>query len=204
MKFDFTQALEWFNNLDIKARYALLARVLSVFALMDVLFIMGPQALAHAKIEEEAKALSQDIGRVSADKQRILQLKKNLDQSRTKLEAMNLKIRPLQDVPAILEQISGIANEFNVRIDQLMPQKQEQETLITSDDGNYYALPIVIQVRCGYHMFGRFLNKLENQNLYFTVKDLMMTSNENDSKNHLFAATLKVILVDKTGKEKKA
>ena len=64
--------------------------------------------------------------------------------------------------------------------------------------GQYFALPIVIQARCGYHMFGRFLNRLENEEMYSILKDLIVQSDEKDPHTHLFNMTIKVILLDKT------
>ena len=108
-----------------------------------------------------------------------------------------MKVRPIQEVPAVLSTISSIANEFGVKIDQMVPEKSQQETLTTAADSKYYALPIVIKARCGYHMFGHFLNKLENENMYFIMKDFIIQNDGPNSNTHLFSLTIKMILVDK-------
>jgi hypothetical protein len=64
--------------------------------------------------------------------------------------------------------------------------KSQQETLTSSADGKYYALPVVIKARCGYHMFGRFLNKLENEDLYFIMKDFIIQNDDKDPNTHAF------------------
>ena len=102
------------------------------------------------------------------DKQRINLLKKNLQEERTQLKSLSVKVRPIQEVPIILStSISSIANEYGVKIDQLVPEKNLQENLKAASDSKYYSLPIVIKAHCGYHMFGHFLNKLENENMFF-------------------------------------
>lgn len=194
---DLSKIFEAFNNLNEQARYSILGCVVVLVLLLDVFLLVLPQCGSISDINDQIKTLSTDTAQVVTDKQRIDQLKKSLEQTRLTLEAMNLKIRPLQEVPAILETISRIANEYDVKIDKLVPQKQEQESLTKSEDGHYYALPIVIQARCGYHMFGRFLNKLENEDLYFSLKDLLVQDDEKNPRIHLFSLTINIILVDK-------
>lgn len=194
---DLSKIFEAFNNLNEQARYSILGGVVVLVLLLDVFLLVLPQCGSISDINDQIKTLSTDTAQVVTDKQRIDQLKKSLEQTRLTLEAMNLKIRPLQEVPAILETISRIANEYDVKIDKLVPQKQEQESLTKSEDGHYYALPIVIQARCGYHMFGRFLNKLENEDLYFSLKDLLVQDDEKNPRIHLFSLTINIILVDK-------
>ena len=106
-------------------------------------------------------------------------------------------MRPIQEVPAILSIISGIANEYGVKIDQLLPEKNLQEALPTAADGKYYALPIVIKAHGGYHKFGHFLNKLENGDMFFILKDFIIQNDEKDTNTRLFSLTIKLILVDK-------
>lgn len=194
---DLSKIFEAFNNLNEQARYSILGCVVVLVLLLDVFLLVLPQCGSISDINDQIKTLSTDTAQVVTDKQRIDQLKKSLEQTRLTLEAMNIKIRPLQEVPAILETISRIANEYDVKIDKLVPQKQEQESLTKSEDGHYYALPIVIQARCGYHMFGRFLNKLENEDLYFSLKDLLVQDDEKNPRIHLFSLTINIILVDK-------
>jgi len=204
MKMDLSKILEAFNSLNEQARYSILGGVVVLVLLLDVFLLVLPQCGSIVDINDQIKTLSTDTAQVLTDKQRINQLKKSLDQTRSTLEAMNIKIRPLQEVPAILDTISRIANEYEVKIDKLVPQKQEQESLTQAEEGHYYALPIVIQARCGYHMFGRFLNKLENENLYFSLKDLVVQNDEKNPRTHLFTLTINIILVDKSAAPSKS
>ncbi len=196
MKFDAAAAMEQLKRLDIKARYVIFAAVLGIILLADYFLIIEFQLKGLTWAKTEIKTTAEEIERVKGDLQRVHQIQNNLQNSRTQLKALNLKIRSFQEVPVILEEIAKTANEFNVRIDQLTPQKEAQEILISSPEGKYYALPIVIRGRSGYHMFGRFLNSLEAGNLFFIVHNLRMEANEKDPNNLGFQTTLKLILVD--------
>jgi len=197
MKFDLTKIIELFNNLSDQIRYGILGGLVFVILLLDVCFLVSPQLGGIASINDQIKSVSDDTQQVVVDQQRINLLNKNLKQERDQLSALSVKVRPIQEVPVILSTISSIANQYGVKIDQLMPEKALQETLASDKDGKYYALPIVIKARCGYHMFGHFLNKLEKENLFFIMKDFIIQNDEKSPNMHLFSVTIKIVLVDK-------
>jgi len=203
MKPNLSKIVEYFNNLSDQARYAILGAVVFLIILLDVLFLVVPQISGIAGANEQIKKLSEDTQQVLTDRRRINLLKKNLQEARLQSRALSAKVRSIQEVPAILGIISSIANEYGVKIDQLVPEKSQQESLTTSADGKYYALPVVIKARCGYHMFGHFLNKLESQDLYFIMKDFIIQNDEKETNTHVFSLTIKIILVDRAGAQSK-
>ena len=203
MKIDLSKILGYFNNLNDQARYAILGGAVVLIILLDVFLLVLPQISGIADVNDQIKKLSADAQQVLTDRQRINQLKKNLREARVRLSSLSMKVRSIQEVPAILSTISSIANEYGVKIDQLVPEKNQQEALTADADGKYYALPILIKARCGYHMFGRFLNKLENENMYFILKDFIIQNDEKDTNMHLFSLTINIILVDRTSARSK-
>jgi Tfp pilus assembly protein PilO len=198
MKFDFTKILEYFNNLNDQARYAVFGGVVFFVILLDVLFLVLPQIGSITDMNDQIKKMSEDTQQVLIDRQRIDQLRKNLQAARLQLNSLSVRVRPIQEVPAILSTISSIANNYSVKIDQMVPEKSQQETLTSAADGKYYALPIVIKAHSGYHTFGRFLNKLESENLYFIMEDFIIQNDAKDTHTHLYSLTIKIVLVDKT------
>ena len=198
MKFDLNKILQSFNNLNEQTRYAVFGGVVFAVILFDVVLLVLPQVWAISDVHKQIKQMSDDTQEVMVDRQRVGQLRKNLQMTRDEFSALSAKVRPVQDIPAILGTISSIANDNGVKIDQLVPEKSLQETLTAAADGKYYALPVVIKAHCGYHMFGRFLNKLENENLFFIMKDFIIQNDGKDTNSHLFSMTIKIILVDQT------
>ena len=190
------------NAADIKVRYGIFAGALLAVCAVDYFLILSFQLRSLAGSQEEIKTTSADVDRVSNDLQRIEQIKQGLVNSRSQLDAASQKVRGMQEVPLILEEISRTASASGVTIDQVKPLPESQEVLISAPEGKYYALPIVIQARCGYHMFGRFLNTLESGNLFFSVRDLRMEAGQDPAKGLVVAATLKVILTEKPGAPK--
>ena len=198
MNLDLKKIIESFNNLNDQTRCAIFGGVVFLIFLLDVIFLALPQMGGITDINDRIKKLSEDTRQVLVDKQRIVLLKKNLEESRVQLNSLSNKVRPLQEVPAILGTISSIANQYGVKIDQLVPEKNLQESLTVTPDGKYYALPVEIKIRCGYHKFGHFLNKLENADLFFVMKDFIIQNDEKNPNIQQFSMTIKIILVDKT------
>lgn len=196
MKPDLNKIIESFNNLNDQARYGVLVACVFVVILLDAFLLVLPQMGAISDLNDQIKQLSDDTQQANDSKGLIIPLKRNADRERTQLEALSTKIRHLPEVPIILSNISSIANEYGVKIDQLTPEKNQQEALKTNGDTKYYTLPIVITAHCGYHMFGHFLNKLENEDMDFILNDFIIQNDDKDPSSRLFSLTIKLILQD--------
>jgi Tfp pilus assembly protein PilO len=197
MKFSLDKLVEKFNQLDLKVRYGILAVVVGWIIVLDYALLMQFQVGAIKKMNAEIKTLSSDTQRVKNESQRIAQIMRNVSGTQSQVKEFNTKIRALQDVALVLEDISSIANKNHVSIDQISPAKEGQEELLTMGNIKYYGLPIVITARCGYHMFGRFLNELESAHLLFFVNDLQVLQSEKPNGLSI-RITLKVVLMEKT------
>jgi len=197
MKPNLNKILEQFNSLNEQTRYAALGGAVFFIILLDVFLLVMPQLGSISDNNDQVKQLTDETQQVLTDRQRIRQLKKNLDDSRAQLDALTQKVRPVQEVPAILGTISSIANDYGVKIDQLEPEKNHQETLKAASADKYYALPVLIKAHCGYHMFGHFLNKLENENMFFIMQDFIIQNDGTNTNTHSFSLTINIILVEK-------
>ncbi|MBF0489197.1 MAG: type 4a pilus biogenesis protein PilO [Candidatus Omnitrophica bacterium] len=197
MKIDFSQIIEKFNQWDVNARYAVFGSVLLMLFLLDFFTILGFQWRAFEKINSENQAMQENTDHLKANLQRISEMNNGLKLSRSQFEVVNARIRSLGEVSSVVEDVSRVASECEVRIEQVTPQSEFQQALISSESTKYYALPIVIQATSGYHMFGHFINKLESSNLFFTLSNLTIEDRTSDSRLHSINATLKVVLSDK-------
>lgn len=189
-----------FNKLDIKARYGVFGVLLALLVLLDVFVVMGFQRGALDSLSLGNQTLKTDIERLKNDLLRIDQMKTSLLQSRTQLEAMNMKIRGVTEVSPVLEDVSRMAQTAGVKIEQLTPQAELGQPLITTSSIKYYALPIVVQASSGYHMFGRFMSELESAKLFFNLSHFSIQTQENDRQQRSISAVFKVVLSDTESK----
>jgi Tfp pilus assembly protein PilO len=198
MKLDFSQTAQMLNKLDINIRYGIFIAILLIILVLDFFIIIMPLQLNPIrKLDSDRQTLQQNIEKLKSDWTRIDQIKVSLQKNRMELEALNSKIRPVGEIPSILEDMSRLANDVGVKIDQITPQPDAQKILVSSDSGKYYLLPIVIQASSGYHMFGRFLNRLELGKLLFIVQSLSIENKADEGKDHIISATLKVVVYEK-------
>ena len=204
MKFDFGQIIEMFNKLDVKIRYGVFVGILLLIFFLDFFTIMAFQWGSIRNMENEQKSLKQNIERLQSDLLRVNQFKNNLQTSKAQLEALNKKIHSVGEISSIMEDISSLANEVGVKIDQLTPQQDAQKSAASNETVKYYFFPIVIQGTSSYHAFGHFLNRLELEKLLFIVSNLSIEDRDGDVRHHALNANLKIVLSEKNtdGKQK--
>ena len=175
-------------------RYVLVGALLFVF-LLDYFILMSPQLVTLTKISPEIKLLSQDIDKAQEDIQKLGFYQGEVKRLETKLAQTNQAVKSKEEVSIILEQISRIANQNNIRIDQIMPSLEEQKVLLEDKKRTYYALPILVQAKSGYHDFGRFLNQLENNDLFLYVTSFSIVAGE-EARAHALKMNLQAIVFE--------
>ncbi len=189
--------IEKFNSLPGPWRYGIFGGVILFILVLDFFTLISLQKALLKNTVTRTEQLKQDIARVKTDKQRLDQIKQNLDQLNKGYEDLSQRVRPLSELSSILEDVSRIAQEAGVKLDQLTPLRDRQETIFKGDAGTFYSLPISLDTHSGYHAFGRFLNKLENEKLYFSIKEVTMENDLQAGGNLLVHAVLKTIVTDK-------
>lgn len=178
--------------------YILVGCVILIF-ILDVLVFMRPQFKAMTKINQKIRGLSRDMKTLKSDAQRIDELKGQLEQLKTEVAQVSGKIFSKESVPLILENLSRLANENGMKIDNIKPLS-DQERLVSEKKGrSYLALPIELQAKAGYHNLGKFLNRLERGEIFFKIKDFTVTPTP-DFKTHNVQLTLETIVYEETQK----
>jgi Tfp pilus assembly protein PilO len=89
-----------------------------------------------------------------------------------------------EDIPLILQDISTAANEAGVKIFQIKPMKEERESVLKTATGVYYRVPILLEAQAGYHPFGKFLNILENSEIFMSINRLEIIPTAKDYQHH--------------------
>ncbi len=177
---DFSGLLEKINE---KNFYYIFTGSLLLIFLLYYFVLIRPQLNAFWKITPEIKDLSENIAKTQNDINNLQNYKNKVDQLKLKLETMRAKVKSRQEVPIILEKISRIANENNVKIDQIMPESTDMSLLLSDNQNKYFSLPIVVEADSSYHAFGKFLNKLEQDEIFFRTAMFSINSQSNSRTN---------------------
>jgi type IV pilus assembly protein PilO len=185
------------KKLDPKYRYVLFGAVLLFVFLLNYLIILRPLLGSIGKMSAKTSELSQNLQNVKSDIARIDQNRSQLEKIRGQINEVKIKIRNKQEVPLILEDITRIASRTGVKIDQLMPLKDQQEVLAKSENMKYYSMPILIQARSAYHDLGRFLAQLEADKIFYTIANMSISGNPKETARHMVQLTVKSVISEK-------
>ncbi len=178
-------------------RYIFIGALLFIF-LLDYFILMRPQLNTLTKINPEIKLLSQDIEKAQGDIGKLAFYQAEVKRLEGQLAQTSQTIKSKEEVSIILEQISRMANQNNIRIDQIMPSIESQKVLLDDSKRTYYALPILVQAKSGYHDLGRFMNQLEKNDLFLYVTSFSILTGE-DAHAHTLKMNLQAIVFEEKG-----
>ncbi|GEM_PF-450668 len=193
--------IEKLKKLDPQYHYYILGGVLALVFLLNHFLLFGPLVGSLNKMNGQISELNQNLRGVKSDMARIDQNRAQLEKIRSQINEVKIRIRSKQEVPLILDDISRISNQYGVKIDQLMPMKDQKELLAKQQDVEYYALPILIQARSSYHDLGHFLAQLETDKIFYNVGGLSIMANPKDTARHTIQLTVKAVISEEAKKE---
>ena len=183
------------SKINEKNIYYVLAGGFIFILIVDIFLIMGPQLASLNKINPKIKTLSDDIKSARENIQKLDGYTKENERLKINYQAISSKIKNKEEVPTILERISRLANKNGVKIDQIAPEPQNQKEMLKEKEKIYYSLPIVIEAKSDYHSFGRFLNQIENDDLFLIINNLTIAS-KNESRQHDIKFTLSAVVYE--------
>ncbi|MBU0469400.1 MAG: type 4a pilus biogenesis protein PilO [Candidatus Omnitrophica bacterium] len=185
----------YIESVDEKVIYYILGGILFSVFLLDYFVLMRPQIASLSKIGPEIRSLSEDIKKAKDDILRSKQYELEVAKISDDVAKSNAKLKFKEEVPLILENISRMADDNGVKIDQIMPDAQDQQILLENEERRYYSLPIFIKATSGYHDFGRFLSELERGDIFFKVSSFGIISSRGEKK-HLVEITLDAVVYE--------
>lgn len=157
---------------------------LAVFILffLDFTFVAKPQLNAIRRDSAKAVKLRQDIFGLNNDLAKFQAIKAK---SEPLLKSMKEPIRE-DELPALLQQISELANDNNIRITQLQPLKDSRakEAEVQKEKLNSKPLLIEIDMLSGYHNLGTFLSGMEGLSAPLVVDKFNLQSDNTNPMQH--------------------
>lgn len=182
-------------NMDEKKIYGIFAGILLLIFLADYFVIMRPQLNALSTINADMEVKQQAIDSTNQNIQKLAQYQKQVDELKVKLEKTNALVKPIDEISVILKQISILADEYGLKIDQLKPNSQEKEILLENNQYFYYSFPILVEAQAKYHDFGKFLNALENSPICLKIVSLSISSVDR-SQYHSIALSINAVVFE--------
>lgn len=153
---------------------------------VDINFIFRPQIRGLGRSSAEATRLKKDLANFRTDFKKMQELKSKEALSPSKSGLRAKKIVAENEFSTLLQDISKIANNNEVKILQLKPSREGQtsnESKRLKAFGKAEPFLITLDLTCGYHNLGKFINGLENLPALVKVQDIRIEAQEKDYLN---------------------
>lgn len=146
-----------------------------VLIYIDFRFIISSQITALKRAQPKLLKLKNDLFTLNKDLAKMQDLEnRHIEPDKSKLPKLK-KIISLEEVSSLLQDISNMASNNEVKI---LEMKSTKEALASKpdkpvkDELKLTSLLINLELSCGYHQLGKFLNDLENGKIFITVQNM--------------------------------
>ena len=185
------------DRVNEKNRYYIIAGVLAVILAVDYFAVMMPQIRTMIALTPKIQTLSKDLKQAKNDIAHKAQYESDVVRLRAKMMAVDSSILSREEIPKILDNIAFLASKTKVKITQVMPIKESQELVLSTDDGKYYSIPILLNARGGYHDLGRFINRIEQDRIFMTITDVDIVAASDDPVRHSTTMKIKAFILER-------
>ncbi len=187
----------FFIRLNEKNPYYVIGGFLILLFLIDYFLVMQFQLRTLGNLNEKTATLKTAIDKGQQDIERFAAYQNELKRLQEKYGQIESQVHSKDELPLILENISRIANQKGLRTDQMMPNTSLMEEVAKNNDGQYFAIPIQVEGTSEYHDFGRFLNQLENEEVFMLVPEFVIKASRDDQSRHDIELTLEAVVFEK-------
>jgi Tfp pilus assembly protein PilO len=170
-------------SLDNK-KLALIVIITLVVLYIDFNFLLKNQIAGVNKSKAELTKVSNELKALDAGL-KSMQAAKSVQKSTTK--AKEKKIIFESELTALLHDISKLANANNVRILQIKPTRDTKKV----SSVKFTPVSINMDLICGYHNFGKFMNSLENNQAFMSAESFKIEAQPQDSLRQKVGLTIK-------------
>ena len=171
---------------DKKIIAALLA-LLVLAAYLDFAFILKNQVRSVQGLGPKIAKLNKDLDSLKRDLAKMKEIQAREPEPEAQDTATEGKRLLTQDeIPYILEVISGAAAKNSVKILQMKPLQEKR-----APADKLTPLLISADLICGYHQLGKFINNLENSPFFFAVQGIKISPQAQDILNQKVSLALK-------------
>ena len=153
---------------------------------LDTYFWLRPVIGALGESGPKLSALKKELRGMKDDKKNQALIQKDWQETQEKLSGAEARFIASNEVPALLENLSQLAQESGVKIISLKPIDDPKP----AKKSFYTKVPIELSAQAGTHELGKFLAKMESGKTFFRVSDIRIAENSAELKKHLIELRL--------------
>ncbi len=166
--------------------------VLGVLAL-DYVGVLQFQIRTLNALKTQVITLESDLRDVHKNRDRLPELQTEDMRLQERLRVLKSRSPAKDEIPFVIEKVSRLASRRHLEIVQILSDTARARTEVEENGLRYVSLPVVMELRGGYHDFGRFLAALEQEDLIRGIRRLSVTAVDQDPLRHAVEVTLDVI-----------
>ncbi len=169
----------------IKKEYIILAGVgIAILWVLSYMLAFKPMAGAlngKRAIIEKKKV---EINNAKSAKANLDKLRKELAEIEKKVTYYKDRLPAEKEIPSLLKGLTEMANQSRIKFITIQPQDSSIQSAGGTSQAPYIEMPITINLRCGYHDLGKFIERIENSNRFMKVTDLTINASPSDPLIH--------------------
>ncbi len=170
----------FYNSRTVREQKLLLLFLVCLVIVLDYFALMRPVQGVFADTLPRLSALQPELKTLREDKKNKAQLEAHWQDAKARLEEAEKNFVDSDEVSALLEELSQLAQNSGVKIMALKPIE-----MTSAGEGAVYSpVPIKMSALAGTHELGRFLVKLETNRPFFRVTGMRITENPADVRRH--------------------
>lgn len=147
---------------------------------VDIAFILKIQTAGINSLDPKITRLKNDFVSLNRglDNMRALRVSKGKQSLATQKAIIKpSKILPEGQISGLLQDISSKANKFDIKIDQIRPSRETVSAKnAVAEDKLFMPILINLVLTCDYHNLGKFINELENSQVFLGVQELKIST----------------------------
>lgn len=168
MKVDFKKIPEGYLRLKKKHRYLIVALLcLAIIGAFVGLSYLPRQERIKA-LTEEISALEDKIQKARTKAAKLKQYEKEYEEAKEKLKQVSKVLPESSEIPNLLKTINRLGEECSLKFQLFVPEAP-------LDKGEYFELPVNIEVKGAFHDVGKFLGLISSMERLFVAHSLVIT-----------------------------
>lgn len=182
----------WDNilNLDLK-KQLLFVSLFILIVFLDAAFILKTQFDGINKNGPKISKLKDNLDTLTKELAMMQDLKNKQVATNQKLLLNAKTIISQEALPSLVEDISGLANNNNIRISQIKPVKEVVAKKKNAISERFTGILINLEVSCDYHNLGKFINDLENSKIFIAVQNMKVKPSQGNPLSQNVTLVLK-------------
>jgi Tfp pilus assembly protein PilO len=188
----FDPVVGFLNKRSTQEKQLIVGAVIVLGVALDFLFLVQPVARTLFEQAPKLPPLRQELKQLRKDLKDKAGIGQRWQAAQAELQEKEKQFVAADGAPALLENLSQEAQRSGVKITSLEPKERS-----AGEKTIYAPLPIEMKAAAGMHELGSFLSDLETGGGFFRVKDLRISSNQQNERKHLVQLSLETYKKEK-------